>query len=50
MTRSAPNLPECRTVCKDCGTKWMPLYDTRAELREKARCPECHAQNYTFEE
>ena len=49
MTRSASKIPDMRAVCKDCGTKWMPLYNTMTELLEKARCPECHVQSYEFE-
>lgn len=49
MTQSAPNIPDCQAVCKDCGMEWIPLYETITEIREKARCPECHAQNYEFE-
>lgn len=50
MTQSAPDVPDRQAVCKDCGMEWIPLYETMTELLEKARCPECHAQNYEFEE
>ncbi len=49
MARSTPKVPGHQAVCKACGMEWIPLYDTMTELLEKARCPECHAQNYEFE-
>lgn len=49
MTQSRPKVPNYQAVCRDCGMEWIPLYDTMTELLEKARCPECHAQNYEFE-